>query len=75
EQDKEQTQVDGILDEDDVILFGEERFHELSKKIRSKVRRLCRMTTTFVLSADSRQALEEKIIELEFVLDGTEYKL
>lgn len=75
EQDKEQTQVDGILDEDEVILFGEERLHELSKKIRSKERRLCRMTTTFVLSADSKQALEEKIKELEFVLDGTDYKL
>lgn len=33
------------------------------------------MTTTFVLSADSKQALEEKIKELEFVLDGTDYKL
>ena len=33
---KEQTQVDGILDEDEVILFGEERLHELSKKIRKR---------------------------------------
>lgn len=35
EQDKEQEQVDGILNDDEVVLFGEERLHELNENRRS----------------------------------------
>lgn len=75
EQDKDQETVDGILDDDEVVLFGEERLRDLNERLKSKERRLCRMTITFVLAAESKKELEERIKEVEFVLDGTAYKV
>ncbi|HJE18410.1 ATP-binding protein [Enterococcus gallinarum] len=75
EQDKDQETVDGILDDDEVVLFGEERLRDLNERLKTKERRLCRMTLTFVLAAESKKELEERIKEVDFVLDGTAYKL
>lgn len=75
EQDKDQETVDGILDDDEVVLFGEERLRDLNERLKTKERRLCRMTLTFVLAAKSKRELEERVKEVDFVLDGTAYKL
>lgn len=75
EQDKDQESVDGILDDDEVVLFGEERLSDLNDRLKSKDKRLCRTTITFVLAAESLEELEEKIKEVEFVLDTTAYKV
>lgn len=75
EQDKEQETIDGILDDDKTVLFGEERLRELNNQLRSKERRLCRMTMTLVVSAESREELEARIKDIEFVLDGTDYAI
>lgn len=75
EQDKEQGTVDGILDDDETILFGEERLRELNNQLRSKDTRLCRMSMTIVISAESIEDLEERIKDIEFVLDGTKYEV
>lgn len=75
EQEKDQESVDGILDDDEVVLFGEERLRDLNETLKSKDRRLCRLTVTFVVSAESKKELEDHIKEVEFVLDSTNYKL
>jgi len=36
EQDKEQLNVDGVLDDDEVVLFGEERLKELRNHLKAK---------------------------------------
>jgi len=75
EQNKDMDMSDAILDDDEVLLFGEERLRELNNDLKEKTRRLCRMTACFVLSATSLDELEERIKDLEFVLDGTKYKI
>lgn len=75
EQDKEQDQVDGILNDDEVVLFGEERLHELNEKMKTGDRRLCRISMTFVLATDSLEELEERVNELDFVLENSDYKI
>lgn len=75
EQDKEQGQIDGILDEDDVLAFGTERLQDLKRKLKDKDTRLCQLSLTFVLSADSKEVLEQRMKDLQFALDGTDYKI
>lgn len=75
EQEKDQDSVDGILDDDEVVLFGEERLRDLNDKLKSKEYRLCRMTVTFVVEAEEKKEMEDRIKEVEFVLDGTAYKV
>lgn len=75
EQDKEQGNIDAIIDDDEVILFGEERLRDLNDKLKNHEKRLCRATITFVLSAETAEVLEERIKDVEFVLDGTDYKI
>lgn len=75
EQDKEQGNVDAILDDDEVVLFGEERLRSLNEKLKHKEKRLCRATITFVVSAETAEELEERIKDVSFVLDGTDYKV
>lgn len=75
EQDKELDTTDAILDEDEVILYGEERLNDLNKTLKSKDRRLCRASLQFVVSATSKEELEEKIKDLNFSLETTDYKL
>ena len=75
EQDKEQGQIDGILDEDDVLAFGTERLQDLKRKLKDKDTRLCQLSLTFVLSATSKEVVEQRMKDLEFALDGTDYKI
>ncbi|MEX1541568.1 hypothetical protein AB3I13_14185, partial [Enterococcus sp. C62] len=66
EQDKEQGQIDGILDEDDVLAFGTERLQDLKRKLKDKDTRLCQLSLTFVLSATSKEVVEQRMKDLEF---------
>lgn len=75
QQDQEQLNVDGVLDDDEVILFGEERLKELANNLKSKDKRLCKAMITLVVSANSKEQLEERVKDVEFVLDGTDYKI
>lgn len=74
-QSEEQNESEGVLDDDEVILFGEERLKELKETLKSKDRRLTRMSAVFVVATDSQIVLEERVKELLFVLDGTDYKV
>lgn len=75
EQDKEQDQVEGILNDDEVVLFGEERLRDLNDKMKSGDRRVCRATIIFVIATDNKDELEECISELDFVLENSDYKI
>lgn len=75
EQDKDSNNVDAIIDDDEVVLFGEERLSDLNKSLKSKSKRLCRSTIFFVVSADSKEELEDRIKQLEFILNGTKYTI
>ncbi|EPH75333.1 hypothetical protein D929_00816 [Enterococcus faecalis 02-MB-P-10] len=73
EQSNEQESVDGILDDDEVVLFGEERLRDLKNSMKAKLRWLCRLTVTAVVSADSKEQLEERVKELLFVVEPTPF--
>ncbi|AOA04026.1 ATP-binding protein [Carnobacterium maltaromaticum] len=75
EQDKESDDIDAILDDDEVVLFGEERLHDLSVGLKNKSRRVCRTTIQFVISADSSDELDSRVRQMEQILDGTDYKI
>lgn len=75
EQDKEQDQVDGILNDDEVVLFGEERLRDLNDKMKTGERRVCRSTITFIVATDNKEELEEWVSELDYVLESSDYKI
>ncbi|EOD7437812.1 ATP-binding protein [Enterococcus faecium] len=75
QQDMEQQSTYGVLDEDEVILFGQERLNDLQQQLKGKEKRLCHTTITFVISADSEKQLKQRISDLKFVLEGTDYKI
>lgn len=75
EQNKDADMTDAILDDDEVMLYGDERLRDLNNNLKSKARRLCRATLTFVISADSKELLDARVKDLEFVLDGTDFAL
>lgn len=75
EQNKEADSTSAILDDDEVLLDGDERLNNLNNDLKKKERRLCRAAITFVISADSKKELDEKVSDLEFVLDGTDFKI
>lgn len=75
EQDKEQGQIDGIVDEDDVLAFGTERLQDLKRKLKANETRLCKLSVTFVLSATSKEVVEQYMKDFDFALEGTDYKI
>jgi type IV secretory pathway VirB4 component len=75
EQNKDMDSTDAILDDDEVLLYGDERLRDLNNELKKKVRRLCHVTLTLVISADSKELLDERVKDLEFVLDGTDFKI
>ncbi|OTN83961.1 hypothetical protein A5819_003511 [Enterococcus sp. 7E2_DIV0204] len=75
QQNKDIDTTDAILNDDEVLLFGEERLTDLNNKLKAKDRRLCRASITFVISADSKEELENRVKDLEFCLDGTDFKV
>lgn len=75
EQDKEQQTVDAVLNEDEVILFGEERLNELNERLKRKDRRLCRTTVTFCIAAADLATLEERIKDFYFHFEVTDWKI
>lgn len=74
-QGEDQDQTDAILDDDEVILHGEERLKNLNEKMKTGEKRLCRVDFHFVISADSLELLEERISQLKFVLEKSTYKI
>lgn len=75
EQNKEVDQTQAIVDDDEVLLYGDERLNELNNEMKKKLRRLCRATIVFVVSATSKEVLDERIADLDFVLDGTDFNV
>lgn len=64
-----------LLDDDDVILFGEERLNELNNQLVTETTRMCNLSLCIAVSAYSIDVLEERIKALEFVLDTTDFTL
>lgn len=74
EQEKEYETVDGILDSDDVLNFGTERLMDVKDKLKRKEKRLCYSTVTLVVSASSKEELEERVKDIEFAIESTDFK-
>ncbi|MBO0431281.1 ATP-binding protein [Enterococcus sp. DIV0660C] len=75
EQDNEQQDATGILDDDEVILFGEERLRDLNNRLKSREKRLCNVTIMFVISGKSKKEMEQRASDLEFILEDGDYKV
>lgn len=75
EQSIDQSKAVGLTDDDEVILFGEERLRELRNQLKNGMKRLCRSHTIFVLAADNLETLENNVKDLQFVLKDTDYKV
>lgn len=75
QQNKDIDTTDAILNDDEVLLYGEERLTDLNNNLKAKDRRLCRVSISFAISADTKEELEHRIKDLEFCLDGTDFKV
>lgn len=63
------------LDDDEVILIGDERLKKLHHDLKRENRRKVGFSLWFMISADSLEELEERIDHLKLVFKGTDYKL
>ncbi len=63
------------LDDDEVILIGDERLKKLHHDLKRENRRKVGFSLWFMISADSLEELEERIDHLNLVFKGTDYKL
>ncbi|MDA9469889.1 ATP-binding protein [Enterococcus sp. 5H] len=75
EQNKDVDQTDAVIDDDEVLLYGEDRLNELNNGMKRREKRICRASLTFVLSAEDKETLDERVKDLEFVLDGTGFAI
>ena len=66
---------EAILDEDEVILFGSERLKGLSRDLIDGERHLPKIDFHITVSADSLEALNRRIEQLEYAFDDTKFEL
>lgn len=67
--------ADAELDDDEVILIGDQRLKQLNRDLKRENRRKVDLSFWFVVSAGSVEELEQRINHLQLVLKGTDYKL
>ncbi|MHC5253150.1 ATP-binding protein [Listeria kieliensis] len=74
-QQKDRSQVDNPLDDDDAVDFGEDTLKELKEQLSQGEFQLAKITLFFVISSDSKEELESRIRSFNFAIERTKFKV
>ncbi|RQW65333.1 type VI secretion protein [Listeria sp. SHR_NRA_18] len=74
-QEKDRDKTDQPLDEDDVINTGEDALKDLQKGMKEHTFRLAKTTILFIVAADSKEEMEQRIKNVQYAIGATKFKV
>ncbi|WP_187120639.1 ATP-binding protein [Listeria immobilis] len=74
-QEQDRNQTDKPLDEDEVLVNGEETLRYLQGDIKNKDFRLTKSTILFIISGESLEELNNRIKDLQYAIQATKFKV